>query len=123
MQELSVQSQLDMFRNAKVIFGKVLVESSDMTHTLTLGPHGAALTNMMWIQNRATVIEFPLTNMQNRNLGMLATICEHDYWILTEISSDYYESYEATPDNVNALVELLTHVLSEKMLVDLIKRQ
>ena len=69
---------------------------------------------MIWIQDSATVIEFPLKNMQNRNLGMLAMICEHDYWILPEISSDYYGSYVATPKNVRILLGLLSQIIAER---------
>ena len=93
-----IQGQFNLFQNAKIIFG----------------PHGAGLTNMLWAQNGTTVIEFPLTRHVNRNMGMLAQICDHDYWLLPQISCNYFLQYTIDDAGVQALVRLLHHVIEKR---------
>ena len=100
-----IQGQLDLFQNAQII----------------IGPHGAGLTNMLWSADGASVIEFPLKPHVDRNFGFLAHMCNHDYWLLPQIWSNYHLKYKLTSDNVAAAVRLLKHVIGARGLNHLIK--
>ena len=94
----TVQSQIDLFSSAKII----------------LGPHGAGLTNMIWAQNGTSVIEFALKPHANRNFGMLAMMCGHDYWLLPEIRGNYYKKYQVDEEGVASLVTLLQRIIDAR---------
>ena len=71
---LTMQNQLDIFRNTKIIFG----------------PHGAGLTNMLWAPDGTSVIEFPLDPHVSRLFGQLAEmIGTIDYWLFPRLKSKY----------------------------------
>ena len=69
---------------------------------------------MIWAQNGTTVIEFPLTRHVNRNMGMLAQICGHDYWLLPQIACNYFLQYTIDDAGVEALVRLLQYVVEQR---------
>ena len=92
------QEQLDLFHHAKII----------------IGPHGAGLTNMLWMPDNGSVIEFPLSPAVNRNMGMLAMMCGHDYWMVPELSSEYFGNFEADGESVSAIISVVKHVITQK---------
>ena len=94
---LDVQGQFDLFQNAKII----------------LGPHGSGFTNMLWAEDGATVIEFPLIPHENRNMGMLAMMCNHDFWLIPSISASYYDKYTINDENLASLLRLLTQAINK----------
>ena len=114
---VTLRQQVIMFKQAKIIFGANLSFSAYIHSPIscnTAGPHGAGLTNMMWSKDGTSVIEFPLTPFAIRTFGMLASICNHDYWILPEITCDYYQKYTADTENIDALIKLLKHIISKR---------
>ena len=97
-QRTTLQEQLDLLQNAKII----------------IGPHGAGLTNMLWMQNNGSVIEFPLYPAVNRNMGMLAMMCGHDYWLVPELSSEYFGNFQADEDVANTVADVVKHIIISK---------
>ena len=89
---------MDLFYNAKIV----------------LGPHGAGLTNMVWTQNGTAVIEFPLSPHANRNMGMLAQSASLDFYMLPQISCQYYLKYTLDDDGIAALIRLLKHIIDKR---------
>ena len=58
-----------------------------MSSALT-GPHGAGLANILWAANGTSVIEFALSPMCNRNIGMLAMMIDGDYWVVPQVCEE-----------------------------------
>ena len=68
---------------------------------------------MIWAESGAAVIEFPLTPHVNRNMGFLAMSCNHEYYLLPQISTQFNSKYTVTPDAVHAAVKLVAHILQK----------
>ncbi len=50
----------------------------------------------------------------NRCFGFMAMALGMDYWLVPQLSSFYYGNYNATNDNVAAVIRLLRHVIKLK---------
>ncbi len=79
-----------------------------------IGGHGAGLTNMIFADNDTTIIEFAMNPHLNRCFGFMAMALGMDYWLVPQLSSFYYGKYNATNDNVAAVIRLLRYVIRQK---------
>eukprot|EP00475_Leptophrys_vorax_P043628 TRINITY_DN8462_c0_g1_i4.p1 TRINITY_DN8462_c0_g1~~TRINITY_DN8462_c0_g1_i4.p1 ORF type:complete len:129 (+),score=45.14 TRINITY_DN8462_c0_g1_i4:279-665(+) len=75
---MTVREQIALFKQAAVI----------------MGPHGAGLSNMMWMAQGSIVIEFPISPNYNVCFGNLARVLGHRYWIVPELRGCYYGKYK-----------------------------
>ena len=103
-QYTTLQDHFDLFQNVEII----------------ISPHGAGLTNMLWAKNGTTVIEFPLNPPVNHNMPMLALMCDHDHYFLTDLYSTFMGTFVVDDESVAGLVKLLTHVIKKRGLTHLL---
>ena len=109
-QYTGVQGQFDVFERAQIIIGLLLARLGAVLTPLT-GPHGAGLTNMMWMRDGMDVVEFPLLPHSNRNMGFLAQMCSHRYWLVPALSSGYYGKYHVDGASADTVVRLIEKIL------------
>lgn len=99
---LSLQDQIDLFGNAKMI----------------IGPHGAGLVNMVYAPNDVSVIEFPMKPQCNRCFGYIAMALNLDYWIVPEVNCFYHLKYQMSKKKAESVMELLEHIMDRKGIAD-----
>eukprot|EP00039_Didymoeca_costata_P026694 m.16421 g.16421 ORF g.16421 m.16421 type:complete len:782 (+) comp5696_c0_seq2:137-2482(+) len=94
----TLQDQLDMFHNVKII----------------IGPHGAGLINMIYAPDDASIIEFPMKPQCNRCFGFVAMALELDYWVVPEVSAFYHLKYTMTKEKAKTVMDTVIAVAKEK---------
>eukprot|EP00054_Salpingoeca_dolichothecata_P026414 m.188814 g.188814 ORF g.188814 m.188814 type:complete len:426 (+) comp25649_c1_seq17:1169-2446(+) len=81
----TLEDHINYFKNTKVI----------------LGPHGAGLTNMVYADHDASVVEFPMDPNCHGCFGYIAVVPKVDYWVVVKY------------DMTRRLMETLTGVLMD----------
>ena len=78
---------------------------------------------LQWCQNGTTVIEFPLVPMTNRNMPFLSMMSSIDYYMLPQISTNFYAKFEVDQAGVDAAIRLLKHIIKERGLEHILRNR
>ena len=79
------------------------------------------MTNMLFMPQNGTVIEFPLKPHIDRCFGYMALALGLDYWLVPQVTSILFERYTMDDEKAKSVVRLLRHVLVARGLGHLIR--
>jgi hypothetical protein len=83
-----------------------------------VGPHGAGLTNMLWMPSRgASVIIFPMRPVSDICFAHMAVALGHDYYEVASLHSYYYGDYTLHGDTPSKIAAAVQQVLQEHNLI------
>ena len=98
LKRLTLQDQLDIFQNAKIV----------------IGAHGAGLVNMVYAQRNITVVEFPMKPHCNRCFGYIAMALDIDYWVVPEVNTFYHLKYSMNQKKAQAVMDVVEEAMKRK---------
>lgn len=88
---MSIADQIDLFKQTIAV----------------IGPHGAGLTNMLWMAPGSVVVEFPIRPSYANCFHYLSRVLGHRYWVVPEMHACYYGSYETTEARLDRIDKTL----------------
>jgi hypothetical protein len=94
---MSVREQIEVFRGARLV----------------VGPHGAALTNILWCSPGAAVVELPVVPRVLNHFAHMALALDLSYRAVPEASAPYQGRYEIDARGVDAVVRTVRKALGE----------
>ena len=81
---------------------------------IVVGPHGAALSNVLYCAPGTVVIEMPTSNpVHSLYFSHLASALDLKYYITPNMTAPYYSSYEFTHKESDELVTSILRLISE----------
>ena len=96
--DYSLKYQIELMRNAAVV----------------VGPHGAALTNIVWAPEDATLVVMPMKPESDVCFAATASAIGADYVEVSSMTAHYFGDYHTTETNVADVVEVVQRIVSEK---------
>ncbi len=78
--------------------------------SIVISPHGAAQTNMLWMEPGTAVVEFHVRN----NAGIFAHMALSmglEFWDLSEIGAAYFKDFRMTPPRVELVLNVVDHIM------------
>jgi hypothetical protein len=82
---------------------------------LGLGSHGAGLTNMMFSRkSTTTIIEFAMKPHVDRCFGYLSMAFDLDYWLVPQISANYFARSTVDADKAKLVTNLVRSIIQNK---------
>jgi len=102
----------------RIFFGKITSFRDQIYQfnaaTVVIGPHGAALGNLLWCRDQTSVIQFPLNPHVDTCFAHLAAAKNLDYWLIPKLSSYYYGQFYMNHTHVTPIVELVVSLLERR---------
>jgi hypothetical protein len=81
---------------------------------MSIGGHGAGMTNMVFAPDDVSIVEFALQPQCSRIFGYISLALGLDYWLVPQISSFYHLQYEMDHDKAELVVRLVRLILVRK---------
>ena len=88
---MPIEDQIKMFANARMI----------------IGPHGAAMSNLVFCRPQTIVIQFPLAPLVDTCFLHISAAMDLNLYLYHPISSYYYGNYNITPDMVQPFMDFV----------------
>jgi len=80
-----------------------------------VAPHGAGMTNMIWMRPGTSVVMFPMKPYNDNCFGALAMSLDLDFWAIPQIHSYYYGVYpEMSANGLDAVINVVQTILTER---------
>ena len=109
-----LRQQNKVFKTAQIIFGDIVVQLQLDSINICIGPHGAGLTNMIFMPEGSSVVEFPLLPHESRVFGHMSMALGLDYWVVPQVTAPYLGHYKMDEEKAATVVRLLKHIAQEK---------